>query len=242
MTLADHAFALIVAIGHPYAGYISFRRLLARVAAGERIKRSALYAAAATTQWLLFILCLALWLTSGRSFAGLGFSLRAEAGWPLATFIMIAAVVFLVIQLRQVMNASPSIQAKLSGSLGKVAIILPANEAELKGFYGLSLTAGIVEETLWRGFMLWYLGQLMPLWAAASLAAVGFGLAHAYQGRENLPKVTLVGSLFVLLYLLSGNLWLPIFLHAAVDALQGRTAFEIITRAHANVVSESSHR
>lgn len=241
MTLADHAFALIVAIGHPYAGYVSFQRLLARVANGYRVERTALYAAAATTQWLLFALCIALWLASGRNLRTLGFSLQGQAGWPLAVLITIAAIVFLLLQLRQVTKATPATLTKLSGSLGSMSVILPATPRELKSFYGLSLTAGIVEETLWRGFMIWYLAELMPLWAAASVAAIGFGLAHAYQGHENLAKVTLVGSLFVLLYLLSGNLWLPVLLHATVDVLQGRTAFEIITRGKAGA-SESSHK
>jgi len=70
----------------------------------------------------------------------------------------------------------------------------------------------------------------MPLWAAALVSTVGFGLAHAYQGLSQLPKITLVGGVFAGLYLLSGSIWLPMLLHAAVDILQGRLAYEAIHR------------
>jgi membrane protease YdiL (CAAX protease family) len=94
----------------------------------------------------------------------------------------------------------------------------------------LSITAGIVEETLWRGFLFWYLGQFMPLWAAAIISAVGFGLAHSYQGLANVPRVAIVGAVFSGLYLLTGSLWLPIILHIAVDLLQGRMVFEVLRK------------
>ena len=89
----------------------------------------------------------------------------------------------------------------------------------------MSITAGIVEETIWRGFLFWYFGQVMPLWAAAVLSAIGFGLAHAYQGFRAVPRIIAVGSIFVLLYLLTGSLWLSMLLHAIVDMLQGRAIF-----------------
>ena len=70
----------------------------------------------------------------------------------------------------------------------------------------------------------------MPVWAAAVISAVGFGVAHAYQGKENVPKIIAVGAVFVTVYLVSGSLWLPIVLHAAVDLFQGRTVYEVIKR------------
>ncbi|MDH3621296.1 MAG: CPBP family intramembrane metalloprotease, partial [Gammaproteobacteria bacterium] len=96
--------------------------------------------------------------------------------------------------------------------------------------YGLSVTAGIVEEALWRGFLFWYLGHFMPLWAAAIVSAVGFGIAHAYQGMENVPRIILVGGVFAGLFLLTGSLWLPIILHAIVDLLQGRAVYGMLRR------------
>ena len=101
---------------------------------------------------------------------------------------------------------------------------------ELARFYAVSVTAGIVEETLWRGLVIWYFSQFLPLWVAALISLVGFALAHAYQGIENVPKIGLVSALFVALFLLSGSLWLPMVMHAAVDIVQGRLAYNIMRR------------
>ena len=73
----------------------------------------------------------------------------------------------------------------------------------------------------------------MPLWAAALLSAIGFGLAHAYQGFANVPRVILVGGIFSGLYLLTGSLWLCMLLHAVVDMLQGHAIFGALQRQRA---------
>ena len=94
----------------------------------------------------------------------------------------------------------------------------------------MSITAGIAEELVWRGFFIWYLSQFMPVWAAAVVSTVGFGVAHAYQGWQNVPKILLVGAVFALLFLMSGSLWLPMLFHAVVDISQGRLAYDVINR------------
>jgi membrane protease YdiL (CAAX protease family) len=112
--------------------------------------------------------------------------------------------------------------------LGSIEIILPRTPGQLRHFYGVAVTAGIVEESIWRGFMLWYFGQLMPLWAAVILSSVSFGAAHAYQGVANIPKYTLTGIVFALIYVLTGSLVVPILLHALADALQGRAVYRLL--------------
>ena len=78
--------------------------------------------------------------------------------------------------------------------------------------------------------MIWYLGHVMPIWAAAIISAVAFGLAHSYQGLANVPRVTMVGAVLAGLFLLTGSLWLSMILHGAVDQLQGRLAYELLRR------------
>jgi len=54
--------------------------------------------------------------------------------------------------------------------------------------------------------------------------------SHSYQGLANIPRVAMIGAVFSGLYLLTGSLWLPIILHAAVDLLQGRLAYDVMRR------------
>jgi membrane protease YdiL (CAAX protease family) len=230
MTFADHLFVVILAVIHPIVGYVSFKRLVRRIDAGEIIDRTKLYLTTMTGHWFLFAFALALWISQERSWPALGFSLTTDIWFIVGVALTVAGVVLLVLPIRQIATSDADEARSLREQLGKLEIIIPRNGNELGRFYSLSLTAGIVEETLWRGFMIWYFSQFLPLWAAALVSTIGFGLAHAYQGIKNLPRVTVVGAAFAGLYLLTGSLWLPMVLHAAVDILQGRLAYDVIRR------------
>ena len=117
---------------------------------------------------------------------------------------------------------------KQKESLGFLAHFLPHTARDLRTFVGVSITAGIVEELLYRGFALWYLVQFMPLWAAVVVSSVFFGLCHSYQGASGCLRTGLAGLAFALLYVLTGSIWLPIIGHALLDALQGAAIFDLL--------------
>jgi Type II CAAX prenyl endopeptidase Rce1-like len=81
-------------------------------------------------------------------------------------------------------------------------------------------TAGVCEETLFRGFLLHYL-QVFPwtlnLTLALLISSVIFGFNHLYQGAGGVAGSAIVGFLFGLLFLLTGNLLLPIIFHGVID-------------------------
>jgi membrane protease YdiL (CAAX protease family) len=140
------------------------------------------------------------------------------------------AIGFLLFQIRRVRVAEPQEIRRIRDSFAALSFMMPLNGNDLGRFYGLSVTAGIVEEILWRGFLIWYCDQYLPLWTAALLVTLAFALAHAYQGLAQLPAIVLVGGAFAGLYLLTGSIWLPIVLHAAIDILQGRMVYEVLRR------------
>lgn len=101
--------------------------------------------------------------------------------------------------------------------------LLPETVAERVGFVLLSVTAGICEETLYRGFLIRYLHDLapaLPLLLALAAAALLFGLAHLYQGRGALLRTAITGLAFGGLFVVTGSLLPCIVLHALID-LQG---------------------
>ena len=49
------------------------------------------------------------------------------------------------------------------------------------------------------------------------IAAVAFGLAHAYQGRAGVVLTGVLGGVMAALYVGTGSLLLPVLLHAAID-------------------------
>ena len=230
MTAIDHLFVAIIVIVHPVAGYVSYQRLVRQARAGETINRSRLLETSILQQWTLFGICLALWAGSGRAWETLGFGLAMSTTFAAGAALVAAAVVVLFLQYRQVTTASREDLDRYRQGIGTLELIIPRNGNELGRFYALSVTAGIVEETLWRGFLIWYLAAFMPVWVAAVVSSVAFGLAHAYQGPGNIPKIVLVGGVFAAVYLMSGSLWLAMALHAVVDIIQGRVAYELVRR------------
>jgi membrane protease YdiL (CAAX protease family) len=52
-----------------------------------------------------------------------------------------------------------------------------------------------------------------------------FGIGHLYQGLAGVVKTGLVGMVLGWIYSLSGSIWIPMFIHAAADVLQGRMIY-----------------
>jgi len=97
-------------------------------------------------------------------------------------------------------------------ALKSLDFFLPATWSERRLWVWICITAGICEETLFRGFLLSYLHVFpwaLNLTVALLLSSVIFGLHHLYAG--------IAGLLFGLLFILTGNLLLPMILHAAMD-------------------------
>ena len=233
MTVIDHIFFLALAVAYPIASYISFKRLLRRIAAGQVVGPTQIYQSTLISHWTLFGIAIAVWLATERSWVALGFGWDIDTGFLLGLALTAAAIVVMMRQYGSLDNASEKTRESLRRQIGDLEFVLPRNNAELGRFYAVSATAGIVEETLWRGYMFWYLGHIMPLWAAAIVTSVVFGFGHIYQGVANVPKTILVGGVFAGLYLLTGSLWLPMLLHAVFDAVQGKAVYRLLSSTSA---------
>jgi membrane protease YdiL (CAAX protease family) len=100
----------------------------------------------------------------------------------------------------------------------------------LKLFSALAITAGICEELLFRGFMIWYLQHWMGLIQAALLSSALFGLGHAYQGVRGILTTGLVGAFMAGVYLLSGSIYLCMLIHVLMDLYAGFVGHEVMRR------------
>ena len=80
------------------------------------------------------------------------------------------------------------------------------------GCLGPCVTAPIFEEVLYRGFLLPALTRFFPLWVALPLHSVLFGLHH--HSLKGLLPLSALGLVWALLYVFSGNLVVPIVVHA----------------------------
>ena len=229
MTWFDHLFVLALLIGLPSYAAWHVRRLARHVEADPAHTRTRDYLWTIAIQWGLTLVLLAWWTQTERPFADLGLVAPQSANriWTIVTG---AAVAFFASQVRTVAR-SPEAQARVRAQLDaqpSVRVILPATPGEMRTFSALAVTAGICEEILYRGFLLYYLRALLPGAAAVVAAIVAFGLAHAYQGRRGILLTGIAGAAAMGLYLATGSLAASIVLHATVDLANGFMAYRAL--------------
>jgi membrane protease YdiL (CAAX protease family) len=103
-------------------------------------------------------------------------------------------------------------------TLGDIEPLLPRNRAELAHAALLSINAGVTEELLFRLTLpLLFVLVIGNVWAAFALATIAFGAAHLYQGWVGVIATAAIGAVLALVYLGTGNLWIAVILHAAID-------------------------
>lgn len=103
-------------------------------------------------------------------------------------------------------------------SLGDVQALLPRNRAELRYGAALAVNAGVVEELLFRLAMpALVFGITRSAVAAVVVSIVVFGALHAYQGIAGVIGSTVIGAVFMALYLATGNILVAIIVHALFD-------------------------
>jgi membrane protease YdiL (CAAX protease family) len=106
-----------------------------------------------------------------------------------------------------------------------IAAMLPHGVVELTCWIALSVSAGICEETIFRGYLQ---PQFMALTKSAPagilLSAAAFGAAHAYQGFRMTILISLYGAMFGILAYWRRSVRPGMIAHAWQDSLNGALA------------------
>lgn len=214
----------------PWHAAREYRVLVARVRAGEPDALAREYRKTMAWQWGLAAGLVAAWWQAGRPLVALGFAL--PGGMPLVAgaLITLAGLALLYWQWRATLRLDDEGLEALRAQMASVAEFLPRAAREAALFRALSVTAGICEEVVYRGYLLWYLGAFVPPWAAIVIGAAAFGLAHFYQGPAGAIRTGIVGLAAGALYAATGSLLWPIILHAAIDLQGGAIARHALRR------------
>jgi uncharacterized protein len=109
-----------------------------------------------------------------------------------------------------------------TAALGRNVSMLPHRGIELTLWIALSVTAGICEETIFRGYLQ---RQFMALTKSAPagilFSAAAFGVVHAYQGFRMVILIGLYGAMFGILAYWRGSVRPGMIAHAWQDSLNG---------------------
>lgn len=193
----------------------------------EALGRNRVYEETIKSAWGLSLLLLALIFlfqvppeTVGLGFAPPEGDERAWKFFFLSTIMMSVLLAFYLL-----VKTSATLRAKLQPHYGleMERLLLPRTVDEERAWKAVSFTAGVTEEFIFRGVLLYTIALYTDV-PDATLAIIGgglFGLAHAYQGPRGILMTGLVGWLFSYLYMAMGLLWPLIVIHTLLDLIAG---------------------
>jgi membrane protease YdiL (CAAX protease family) len=212
------------------AGHVLHRRFEGRLREDPDARRS-FYVRLLILEWGLAVLALVVWLATPGVDAG-QVGLRWPQQWPgpVTGLVVLLVLAFVVVSTRALrggalLEAADPVRRPGEGRHSEPAghatlALLPRTAGERRLFTMVGITAGVCEEWLYRGFFLAVVAALgggLPTGVLVVVAALAFGLAHAYQGRVGVLTTALLGGVMAALYLETGSLLLPVLLHALID-------------------------
>jgi membrane protease YdiL (CAAX protease family) len=103
-----------------------------------------------------------------------------------------------------------------------LAGIAPQTPLEMLLWIVLSISAGICEEFIFRGYMLQQFASLTNrLWIGVALSSLLFGISHGYEGAAGMIAITAYGAMFCVLAMQRRSLRSGMMAHAWHDSFSG---------------------
>ncbi|WP_215190043.1 CPBP family intramembrane glutamic endopeptidase [Exiguobacterium sp. s6] len=193
----------------------------------ETLGRGRVYEQTVKSSWGLSLLLLALVFLFDvpPDMVGLGFApVEGDmSAWKYFFFTTILISVLLAFYL--LVKTSSRLRRRLRPyyELEIERLLLPRTDIEAKAWSAVSWTAGVTEEFIFRGVLLYTVSLYLDV-SSLTLAFIGgalFGLAHAYQGVRGVLVTGIVGWGLGYLYLAMGVLWPVMVVHALLDLIAG---------------------
>lgn len=221
--VAAHLLAFFLIVVGPIWDYIDTRPLKAQPSPQRRLRYYR-----QTSVWLWIATGVACWACGFDAiFTVRGIGIHADwmerhswIWWVLAVLVTLVVLLQLVLPVIQVSikyRKRPFLEPR---QLESLRFFLPSSRVERRWFAALSVTAGVCEELLFRGFLVRYLHASalhLGLGWAALAAAVCFGTHHLYQGPKGFISTSVGGLIFTAILLVTGSLLAGMIYHAAVD-------------------------
>lgn len=224
-------FILFLITYEPIYGYFDYQKFKEKVRRNptERVRY---YKKVMVGLWVPTFFIIGFVLFGHIRWSDLGFRMpkftpQALGFWPTSIVIGLGSL-YLVLLLYYILGSRLS--EKLRNALGEAgkkelekgefADIIPVSKQDKKVWTYVSWTAGLTEEILYRGFLIFALSALFPalsIWGMIILSSILFGLAHTYQGFRNVVRTSLIGFFFAILYIGIDSILPLIVLHFLVD-------------------------
>jgi CAAX protease family protein len=227
----DHVLFVLIALVSPVVDKVWLYPWLTRATeAGVPGARARAYLIGILGQWIPVGVVLAFWVSRGRPLTVLGLGLGSPLGLGIGLALAAAVLVLLGLQHRTLM-ARPEKLALVLPQVTSARPLIPHTPGELRGFKLLSITAGVCEELMYRGYIWRYLAVWTGPWTAAAISSILFGAGHLYMDRKAAVRAGIVGAVMAGIVLGCGSLWPAMLIHAAIDINSGSLTFHALRRS-----------
>ncbi|AHM60643.1 abortive infection bacteriophage resistance protein, Abi superfamily [Flammeovirgaceae bacterium 311] len=139
------------------------------------------------------------------------------------SILLVAFIIFQTIQAKITIKTASVVKANME----YIYHYLPKTPKELRWFTGLSLSAGICEEIIFRLFLFEFLLDYTHISIALVVVNALFAITHIGSGKQNLFSSFFLGILFSTIYYFTNNIWIVITLHAAIDVHAGIIGYRL---------------
>jgi hypothetical protein len=230
----DALFAFILIL--PIIGWKrTWPQYLKRLKTGAPGVRIRYYRRLMVGQWIVAACLLSYWALKARPWNWLmlagkttPFDTGIPTEWRLwGGLTYVALLIGILAAKRRAFLARSDRMERVRQKLAYVEPLLPHTATERRLFWLVSLTAGTVEELLFRGFLFWFLSAWMGSLSAVLVSSAIFGASHVYIGIAHAAKTSLLGLLLAMVALISASLWPAMLLHAALDWNSGELGFRM---------------
>ena len=209
-----YVFTVFVAllVGWPLLAVLGRSEDLGALDALTSQQRLSVYLNTGLLLWTVFLLVISAQWAGRRNLTDLGFA-QPRFSDPLVAFAFLFVANLTLNGLAWVLTAFGMEAPELT-----IKGLLPVGGSERVGWILLSISAGICEESCFRGFLLVTARKWMGRWWPTVIASsIAFGVGHLYQGSSGAILIAVYGVMFCLLRLWRGSLWPGIWAHIWQD-------------------------
>jgi hypothetical protein len=218
MPVISHLLFFYLVVVEPVTGILQYRKLVERLKVDPGFKIP-FYLRTIILEWVLVVVTIAALAPLILNLPGLiGLQLPKAGSTLLLLGLLTVAIIGIIAMV--ILARSAKGQEALASSEESALALLPNTRRERRIWVALSITAGVCEELLYRGFVILYLSFMIPSAGVALpllVSSIIFGVAHAYQGCRGIIATGLLGAGLGGLYVFSGSLIPSMLIHALVD-------------------------
>ncbi len=172
------------------------------------------YITSALFLWTMFLIVWAILRINRMALSGIGFRRPRWSDIAAGGIFMLVALPILGVlafTMRQLGIEIPEMV---------IRALVPGNSIEWCFWVGLSMTAAVSEETIFRGYLLTAGERVLRRRApAVIIAAIAFGIGHVYQGIAGVILISIYALMLTWLRFRTVGLWAPIIAHTLQNVI-----------------------